>query len=219
MIKNFLEKHPGRKAFLEHEVKRFLREAGLPVPNGLFVDKPEKMTPHELAYPLVAKVASSRIVSKSDVQGVRAGIKDEHELKRLVKELIGIENAEGVLVEEMAPRGLEVIIGGVVDKQFGPVIMFGLGGVFVELFKDVAFGLAPMTREDALTLIREVKGYRLIEGYRGNPPADKEALLDIIIRISEIMATGLLEEIDLNPVALYPKGAMILDAKMKAIAV
>jgi acetyl-CoA synthetase (ADP-forming) len=215
MIRDFLEKHPERRAFLEHEVKYFLRETGLSVPNGFFLDKPEKIPLHELTYPLVAKVVSSKIVSKSDVRGVRPGIRDPDELKRVVEELMGIETAEGVLVEEMAPLGLEVIIGGVVDRQFGPVLMFGLGGVFVELFKDVAFGLAPMAREDALTLIKEVKGYRLLKGYRGKPPVDKEALLDIIVRISDIIATGLLEEIDLNPVALYPLGAMVLDAKMK----
>lgn len=218
-LRIFLEKHPQGTAFLEHEVKGLLKGMGLPVPKGTFVDKTGSFFPHRLTYPLVAKVSSSKITSKSDVRGVRAGLKDADEIKRAVEELLRIEHADGVLVEEMAPQGLEVIIGGVVDKQFGPVMMFGLGGIFVELFKDIAFGLAPMTKEDALTLIKEVKGYRLLDGYRGRPAVDKDALLDIIVRISEVMATGLIEEIDLNPVALYPDGAMILDAKMKAAAI
>ncbi|HXX58489.1 MAG TPA: acetate--CoA ligase family protein, partial [Thermodesulfovibrionales bacterium] len=87
-----------------------------------------------------------------------------------------------------------------------------------ELFKDVAFGLAPLSGEDALWLIKQVKGHRLLEGYRGNPPADLQRLVGIIVTISEMMATGLIEEIDLNPIALYPKGAVVLDAKMSVVA-
>lgn len=115
----------------------------------------------------------------------------------------------------MAPEGIEVIIGGVIDKQFGAVVMFGLGGVFVELFKDIAFALAPLKEEDALWLIKQVKGYRLIEGYRGKPAVDKGALIKTILTVSEIISSGYVEEIDLNPVALYPNGAMILDAKLR----
>ena len=114
----------------------------------------------------------------------------------------------------MAPEGLEVIVGGIIDKQFGPVVMFGLGGVFVELYKDVAFALAPMKEKDALWLIQQIKGYKLIEGYRGKPAVDKDALIKAILAVSEIMAAGNVEEIDLNPIALYPQGAIILDAKM-----
>jgi acyl-CoA synthetase (NDP forming) len=92
--------------------------------------------------------------------------------------------------------------------------MFGLGGIFVELFKDVSFGLAPLSMGDALKLVREVKGYRLLEGFRGRPPADIDALSAVIVKVSELMATGLIEEMDLNPVAVYSQGAMVLDAKM-----
>jgi acetyl-CoA synthetase (ADP-forming) len=92
--------------------------------------------------------------------------------------------------------------------------MFGLGGVFVELFRDVAFGLAPLARQDAEWLIHQVRAYRLLEGYRGSPPADTEALINTLITVSDLMVTGFIQEIDLNPVALYRKGAIILDAKM-----
>jgi len=118
----------------------------------------------------------------------------------------------------MAPQGVEVIVGGLMDNQFGPVVMFGLGGIFVEVFKDVAFGLAPLKPGDALWLIQQTKGHRLLQGYRGRPPLDIAALIHIIVAVSEIMATGMIKEIDLNPVTLYPQGSLILDAKMAAIS-
>lgn len=218
-IKDFLGKNRGRAVFLEHEVKGLLKEMGFSVPNGRFFGRGEATTPlPDLAFPLVAKVASSKITSKSNVGGVRIGIANEDQLNRAVQELSRIEHAEGILVEEMAPEGVEVIVGGVIDNQFGPIVMFGLGGVFVELFKDVAFGLAPLKAGDVLWLIQQIKGYRLLEGYRGKPPVDRDALIKIIVTVSEIMATGLVREIDLNPVTLYPEGFMILDAKMVVIS-
>ncbi|MBI5213176.1 MAG: acetate--CoA ligase family protein [Nitrospirae bacterium] len=221
-LNDFLLKNKGKTVFVEHEVKSLLRNMGLPVPKGIFIDKEARLPAmsHKLSalsYPLVAKVSSVKITSKSDVKGIRFGIKNEDELKDAVSGLMQIDNAEGVLVEEMAPQGLEVIIGGVIDRQFGPIVMFGLGGVFVELFKDVAFGLAPLDKDNALWLIKQIKGYKLLEGYRGSPPVDINALADIIIAVSEITATDMIKEIDLNPVALYPQGAMILDAKLEIL--
>lgn len=212
---SFLQMNKGKKTFVEYEVKGFLKSSRLPVPNGILVGKDGYIPSSNLAYPLAAKVSSSKITSKSDVSGIRLGLKNDAELKKAVSELLKIEHAEGVLVEEMAPEGIEVIIGGVIDKQFGAVVMFGLGGVFVELFKDIAFALAPLKEEDALWLIKQVKGYRLLEGYRGKPAVDIVALIKTILTVSEIIASGYVEEIDLNPVSFYPQGAMILDAKMK----
>ncbi len=219
ILKNFIEANKGKTAFLEHEAKWFLKELNLSVPKGIFIPKDTQFSDvsHKLSalsYPLIAKVSSSKIVSKTEVNGVRFGLKNKDELEQAVKELLEIENSEGVLIEEMAEKGLEVIIGGTIDEQFGPIVMFGLGGVFVELFKDISFALAPLKREDAQWLIRQTKGYKLLQGYRGQPPVDTDTLLDMIVKVSEIMATGLIKEIDLNPVAIYPKGAMVLDAKM-----
>jgi acyl-CoA synthetase (NDP forming) len=216
-IKDLIGKIKGKTVFLEHEVKGLLKEIGFPVPKGLFMNKEmfDRISEIvDISYPLVAKVCSSKIVSKSEVNGIRMALKNEDELRKAVSELLQIVDAEGVLIEEMAKPGLEVIIGGVIDEQFGPVVMFGLGGVFVELFKDVAFGLAPIKNEDARWLIKQVKGYRLLEGYRGRPPADTHTLLKMIVTISEIIATGYIKEIDLNPVSLYSEGAMVLDAKI-----
>jgi acyl-CoA synthetase (NDP forming) len=217
LIQTFFAINRGRATFLEHEVKELLRDAGIEVPRCLYVRKGNPLPNIDtLSYPLVAKVSSAKISGKSDVRGVRLGIGDFGTLKQSVEELMTIENAEGVLIEEMAPQGTEVIVGGVIDAQFGPIVMFGLGGVFVELYKDVAFGLAPLSRDAALGLVRQVKGSRLLEGYRGGPAMDIDSLLNVIVVASDIMASGLVKEIDLNPVALYPRGALVLDAKMSA---
>lgn len=214
----FLKNNRGRRTFLEHEIKGMFKDMGFSVPKGVFIKKGMGLTSlKELSFPLVAKVSSSHIVSKTETKGIRLGLKNMDELNTAVNELLQIDDAEGVLVEEMAQDGLEVIVGGTIDEQFGPVVMFGLGGIFVELFKDVAFGLTPLKRDEALWLIRQIKGYRLLEGFRGRPPLDKEGLLDMIVIVSEIMETGLIREIDLNPIALYPEGAIILDAKMRTI--
>ena len=216
--RQFIEKNRGKTSFLEHEVKELLGNLGLPVPAGVFVRKGGDIPSlEELPYPVVAKVSSVKITSKSDVRGVRLNIKNDEELRRAVEDLGKIDDAEGVLIEKMAPQGIEVIVGGVVDAQFGPLVMFGLGGIAVELFKDVTFGLAPATDGDALRLIKGVKGYRLLEGYRGQPPVDIHSLLRVIVAVSELMAAGPFEEMDLNPVALYPRGAMILDAKLSLL--
>lgn len=216
LIEELLRKTGGRKVLLEHEVKGLLKELDFPVPKGIFIRSGDAIPEMpDLTFPLAAKVSSEKILSKSDLHGVRTGLLDFGELKMAFEELSRIKNAEGVLIEEMAPAGLEVIIGGVIDSQFGPVMMFGLGGVFVELYRDVSFGLAPLSKDDAYWMIKEIKGHRLLEGYRGSAPVDKEALINILVGTSEIMATGLVEELDLNPVTLYAEGAMVLDAKMR----
>lgn len=214
-IKDLIAK--GKTSFLEYEVKEVLREMGFSVPKGKYVEKDRAdQIPAivDIPYPLVAKVSSTKIVSKTEVNGVRVGLKNDHELREAVSELVYIKDAEGVLIEEMAEPGIEVIVGGVIDDQFGPVVMFGLGGISVELFKDVAFALAPVGKEDALWLVRQVKGYKLLKGYRGRPPVDMNILLEMIVKVSEMISTGVIREIDLNPVVLYPEGAIVLDAKI-----
>lgn len=217
-VLEFLQSEADREIFHEHKVKSLLRELGMCVPKGVFVPRGAGIPPISgLSYPLVAKVVSSRISSKSDVGGVRLGIRNNEELQRAVMELSWMEHAEGVLVEEMAPAGFEVIVGGAIDIAFGPIVMFGLGGLFVELFRDVSFALAPVTREQALWLVNETKGKKILMGFRGKSPLDIDALVTIIVTVSELIATGLFRAIDLNPVTLYHSGALVLDAKMRRL--
>lgn len=207
---------PEREVFFEHEVKEHLRLLGIAVPNGLFVPRGEDIrSAAGLSFPLAVKVVSSRITSKSDVGGVRLGIGDENELRKTVIELSRIEHVEGVLVEEMARPGFEVIVSGVMDETFGPIVMFGTGGFFVELFRDVSFALAPVDREQAMWLMSETRGDKILKGFRGKPPLDVNTLADIIVKVSELIATGRVRTIELNPVVLYPSGALVLDAKMR----
>jgi succinyl-CoA synthetase beta subunit len=218
VLKGFLEKNKGEEVLVEYKVKALLKELGLPVPKGLLVPRGQAarmLDLSDLTYPIVAKVSSTKIASKSDIGGVKVGIRDENELEEAVTNFLGFQNAEGVYIEEMAPSGLEVIVGGMVDEQFGPVVMLGLGGIFVEFFKDVIFALAPLTRKEALSFVKRFKAFKLLGGYRQRPALDLDIVLQIIVAVSELMASSLIAEIDLNPVALYPQGAMILDAKMQ----
>jgi acyl-CoA synthetase (NDP forming) len=124
-----------------------------------------------------------------------------------------IEGVEGVNVQPMLEKGVEVIIGVFEDEQFGKAIMFGLGGVFVEIYKDVSFRILPITEKDAEEMIREVKGYRILDGYRGFK-ADVESLIRLIVRISEIAERERIKEMDLNPVFVYEKGYAVADARI-----
>jgi succinyl-CoA synthetase beta subunit len=217
-VQEFLRSEAESDVFHEHKVKGLLRELGMSVPKGVYVPRGAVIpSVAGLSYPLVAKVISSRISSKSDIGGVRLGIGNGEELQRAVMELSRMERAEGVLVEEMAQPGFEVIVGGAVDVTFGPIVMFGLGGIFVELFHDVSFALAPVSQEQALWMANETKGEKILKGFRGKPSLDIDALVTIIVTVSEIIATGLFRAIDLNPVTLYHTGAIVLDAKMSRL--
>ncbi len=217
-IKEFLRSRADRDVFLEYEIKNLLRALEMAIPRGMFVPCGRGIeSAAGLSFPLVAKVMSARIVSKSDVGGVRLGIGNGDDLRQVVSELSRIEQAEGVLVEEMARPGFEVIVSGISDHTFGPIVMFGSGGFFVELFRDVAFALAPVDREQAMWLMSETRGEKILKGFRGKPPLDMNALADLIVTVSEVIATGLVRTIELNPVVLYPSGALVLDAKMRRV--
>jgi len=216
-VRQFLSSTSGGKLIFEHEAKQFLRELGAGAPKGVFVPRgdPLPSAVDELRYPLVAKVASSRLSSKSDAGGIKLDIRDREELLRAVAGLMQIEHAEGVLAEEMVPPGFEVIVGGALDADFGPIVMYGLGGIFVEVFQDISFALAPVDEKQALWLINETKGKQILRGVRGRPPLDVNALARIIGIVSQLITTGFFEEIDLNPVVLFPDKAVVLDAKIK----
>jgi acyl-CoA synthetase (NDP forming) len=176
----------------------------------------------EVGYPCVLKVSSPDITHKSDAGGVKVGLAGEQQVAEAYdaimsscREKVPGATIEGVTVQDMARPGLEVIVGTATDPQFGPVVMFGLGGVWVEVLKDVSFKLAPLTKDDARAAIGEIRAARLLEGFRGSEPVDKAALEDILLKVSEFVA-GAPEvlEMDLNPVFAYPDGAVAVDARV-----
>jgi acyl-CoA synthetase (NDP forming) len=168
------------------------------------------------------KISSADVLHKSDVGGVRLNLDSPEAVEKAYEDMLAtVQQAQpeaklgDVLVSRMAPPGLEVIVGMNRDPQFGPIILFGLGGIMVEIFQDVSLRLLPFSRDDALGMIREIKGYGLISGYRGQPPVDEEALTDCLLSVAQMAENHpKIVEIDLNPVMAYPDGILVVDARI-----
>ncbi|MCS7282473.1 MAG: acetate--CoA ligase family protein [Anaerolineae bacterium] len=209
---------------LEPEALAFLAAHGIPIlPHVLAQTREEaQKAAAEMNGPVALKVVSPQVIHKSDVGGVRLNLQGPEAVGRGYDQLVesvrsAVPGAEmhGVLVVPMAPPGPEVIIGTTRDPQFGPIVMFGLGGIFVELFKDVSFRVAPFEQEVALDMIRETRAYQVLRGLRGETPKDVEALADLLVRVSRLAAQyPQIREMDLNPVRVYEKGYAILDARI-----
>jgi acetyl-CoA synthetase (ADP-forming) len=176
----------------------------------------------QVSFPVVLKVISEDILHKTEVGGVILSLNSEDQVKDAYEQLLSNvrgykENSriDGVLVQHMAPRGVEVIVGGLRDNQFGPTVLFGLGGIFVEVLKDASFRVAPMTNLDTRQMIREIRSYPILEGVRGQPPSDEGAITDIIQATSRMLLENpKIQQIDLNPVMVYGKGATVVDARI-----
>ena len=214
----------GRKHLLEPEAKTVCVEYGIPV-TKFKVSKNEAEAvkfAEEIGYPVVLKIVSPDVIHKSDVGGVIVDLKNAQEVRNAYKQIL--KNVKkhkadakivGILVQEMAPSSTEVIVGAIKDPQFGPAIMFGLGGIFVEVLKDVTFRVAPITVDEAREMITEVKAYPLLKGYRNQPPADIEAIVKILLNTSRlVMEHQEIKELDLNPIMVYKKGAKTVDARI-----
>jgi acetyltransferase len=173
-------------------------------------------------FPVALKISSPDIVHKSDAGGVQLNLYTPEEVEKGYGELLAkVQRSfpqaqiDGVLVNKMAPPGQEVIIGMNRDPQFGPIMLFGLGGVLVEIFRDVALRHPPLSREDALEMIQQIKGYPVLAGYRGQPPVDMNALADFLLAVAQLAEENpKIVEIDLNPVFAYPQGALVADARI-----
>src|SRR3990167_727256 len=217
----------GRKSLLEPEAKALLSLFDIPVPKNVFVRSAEDgvNAANNMGYPVVLKVVSRDILHKTEAGGVMAGLKNAQEVEDSFNEMIfdlsdhyATAKIEGFLIERMVDKGVEVIVGGIRDAQFGPAVMFGIGGVIVELLKDVSFRLAPVTKEECLAMMEEIKAYPLLAGYRGAEPADLDAIADIIITVGNIMAEAVdIKEMEINPLIVYPEGAMAVDARVVLI--
>jgi acetyl-CoA synthetase (ADP-forming) len=176
----------------------------------------------EIGYPLVLKIISPQIVHKSEVGGVIPNIGNEKELRTQYDKLISNVRSKqpsatiaGVLVEEMIRPSTEVIVGAMRDNQFGPVIMFGIGGIFAEVYDDVKFRVAPIDRIDALNMIHGLHGSKILEGARGQPPIDIDSLINVLMRVSDLMMEhDTVNQLDLNPVIVYSQGACAVDSRI-----
>ncbi len=204
-------------ALTEYQGKQWLARHGLPVTRHRLAADADQAAAFaaELGYPLVMKISSAQIPHKSDIGGVRVGLRDEQsvrgafdDLRRLTRQQAPDSPFEGVLLEERVEGGVEVILGAVNDPAFGPVIMFGAGGIHAEVFGDVAFRLAPMSRADANALVDETRVSRLLAGVRGRPAFDREALLDAILTLADLAVSEVasFSEIDINPLVVLPEG-------------
>ncbi|MBW1998928.1 MAG: acetate--CoA ligase family protein [Deltaproteobacteria bacterium] len=214
----------GRAILTEVESKEVLRGAGINcLDTRLAASKGEAVSLSEdTGYPVVLKVSSPDITHKSDAGGVKVNLRDKSEVERAYDEIMASVKAkypdariEGVSVQAMARPGIEIIMGMTRDPQFGPVLMFGLGGVFVEVLKDVTFRIVPLEKRDASEMIREIKGFRLLEGYRGQDPADIASLEEMLLKLSAFVdGREEIKEIDMNPVFAYKDGALVVDARI-----
>ena len=204
----------------EVEAKTFLAERGLPVNPTYPVSNSEEALEkgEELGYPVVLKVSSEKIVHKSDVGGVIPGISNPQELEKafqsLEKNMRTIDSQASFSIQPHISSSLELVVGVSTDPSFGQVIMFGLGGIWVEVLKDVAFRLVPIGERDAWRMIEEIKGKRLLEGIRGYPPVEKETLVRFLMEISNVVHREGVIEMDLNPVMFTGDGLVIADARV-----
>ena len=213
-----------RTVLTEIDAKQILIEAGINcVDTRLAFDKGQAVAAsEEIGYPVVLKVSSVDITHKSDAGGVKLGLQDRDAVERAFDDIMDSCRAfssdadiEGVAVQGMAKPGTEIIMGMIKDANFGPIVMFGLGGVLVEVLEDVAFRIVPIGKADAVEMTNELKGKRLLEGYRGQAPANVHILQEMLLRLSDFVnATPGIEEIDMNPVFAYQDGATVVDARI-----
>jgi len=224
-VKSVLETALKEKRNLtENESYALLSRYGISVPGYSIASSSEEVAEKSksLGFPLVMKIISQDIIHKTDVGGVILSINNEQQARESyfnmmdsVKKNEPNANIKGVLLYKQFPKGIEIIVGMTRDAQFGPTVMFGLGGIFTEILKDVSFRICPVTRIDVGEMIHEIKGIKILTGYRNQKKSDIEAITDIIIAISNIAVNYTsIKEIDLNPIIVYEKGVVVVDAKV-----
>lgn len=202
---------------LEPEAKRLFSFLGLDVPRFAWAKRVEEAIrfAEEKGYPVVGKVVSPKLVHKSDKKGVEIGIDSDEKLKETYNRFSQFDGFAGMLVEEMV-SGIELIVGAKVDDQFGPVVLLGMGGTGVEIYKDVALRMAPLASRDVESMIRCLKAHALLEGYRGSKPVHLGELNRLLITFSELVMDleDVIDSIDLNPVFCSPSRCVVADARI-----
>jgi acyl-CoA synthetase (NDP forming) len=225
MIKEIFQKcfNEHRNTLTEFESKLVLHEIGIPVTKQELVDAKEAAAvlaaAKKIGYPVVAKLNVEDISHKSDVGAVKLNLKNDDDLKRALVELLAIKTtskAPKVSIQEMAAAPItEVIIGMTTDPQFGPALMFGIGGILVELMKDVSFRIAPITKFDAEEMIKEIKGFPLLDGFRGKKKANIQKIIDVLMAVSKfVLDFPEVDQMDLNPLFIYENGVLAVDARI-----
>ena len=212
----------NQNVITEESAKAILTAYGINVPPYALVSTTQEATDKakQLGFPLVAKIVSPDILHKTDVKGVKIGLKSEEEVGRSFDDMYGRlstkYHTKGVILERMVDPGLEVIVGLQNDPQFGPVIMFGLGGINTEIFKDVTFRVLPITPKDIEEMVESLRGKTMLKGFRGSEPIEHATISDMLMKISKlgVDAAPYYESVDFNPVILYPHDYFVVDAKM-----
>jgi acyl-CoA synthetase (NDP forming) len=221
----------GRTFVLENEAKNIMKAYGIPMPPyGTATTADEAVTVSKsIGFPVVLKILSKDILHKSDAGGVKINLKTEEEVRKAFTEImnnakkygkdksIDVDLSRGVFVSDFADTGTEMIVGVTKDPQFGHALMVGLGGIFVEVLKDVSFRLIPFTEMDAREMLKELKAYKILEGIRGEAPRDVDALVNIMLAVSKMIEENQeIIELDCNPTFVYQtgKGALVVDARI-----
>jgi acyl-CoA synthetase (NDP forming) len=217
-------KKEGRSILTEFESKKILKQAGISVVETKLAktQKEAVSLSQKMSFPVALKIVSPDVIHKSDSGGVKLSLNNVTEVKKAYDEILKKVKKQypdavihGVSVQKMIQPGTEVIVGTSKDPQFGPVIMFGLGGIFVELLKDVSFRVIPVEQRDAQEMIKEIKGYPLLQGYRGKEPANISVLVEIILKISKLIEENpQIKELELNPIFAYRNKAVAVDARI-----
>lgn len=222
-IQNIVESSKGNpKVITEESSKEILSEYGIKVPQYALVTSSDEAVKKskEIGFPLVAKIVSADILHKTDVGGVKVGLRSEDEVKKafddMYHRLKEKFDVKGVLLEKMVPNGVELIIGLQNDSQFGPSIMVGLGGIYTELLKDVSFRVLPITKDDAIKMLNSLRGRDILKGFRGSKAVNMDMISEAIVNIGTLGVdlAGKYESIDFNPIVVYPDGYFVVDAKI-----
>jgi 3-hydroxypropionyl-CoA synthetase (ADP-forming) len=222
-IQNIVNSSKGKpKVITEESSKEILSEYGIKVPQYALVTSSEEAvnSSKEIGFPLVAKIVSADILHKTDVGGVKVGLKSEDDVKKafddMYRRLKEKFDVKGVLLEKMVPNGVELIVGLQNDLQFGPSIMVGLGGIYTELFKDVSFRVLPITKDDAIEMLNSLRARDILKGFRGSNAINMDMISEAIVNIGKLGVdlAGKYESIDFNPVVVYPDGYFVVDAKI-----
>jgi acetyltransferase len=212
-------------ALTEFDAKKILDGYGIPVTREALATSADMAVrlAREIGYPVALKIQSPQIMHKTEACGIVLNVSSDREVRAGFRDILSraknyLRNApaliQGVLVQEMLKDGVEVIIGTTRDPVFGHVLMFGLGGIFVEAMKDVSFRITPLGRKDAEEMVREIKGYSVLQGMRGKAPVDFDALVDVILRVSALVTDhgGTIKELDINPLVVSAAGVKVVDA-------